>query len=68
MPHIVISQASRLSPEKKEAVLSKVTAAYAEATGTDPAKVSVVLQEVDRSDWAVAGQSLASRDAAARGD
>lgn len=65
MPLIRISHATRLGAESKETLLRRVTEAYAEATGSDPAKVWVILEELDRNDWASGGTSLASRDAAA---
>lgn len=38
-----------------------VTAAYSAASGCDPAKVWVILEEVDKADWSTGGSSLASR-------
>lgn len=65
MPLIRVSHASRLDPAAKEALHARLTAAYAEATGGDPAKVWVMIEELDRADWATGGASLAARDAAA---
>lgn len=64
MPLIRISHAAKLDAETKETMLREVTSAYANSTGSDPSKVWVIVEEVERTDWASAGLSLASRDAA----
>lgn len=65
MPMIRISHAAEYDQAKKEQILREVTAAYAEATGCDPAKVWVVLEEIHKSDWSTGGMSIASRAAQA---
>lgn len=63
MPMIRISHAAQYDPAAKEKILREVTAAYAVATGCDPAKVWVVLEEVPKTDWSTGGTSIAARAA-----
>lgn len=66
MPLIRVSHAARLDAETKERMLREVTEAYARSTGSDASKVWVILDEVERTDWATSGISLAARDAATK--
>ncbi|WP_345345789.1 tautomerase family protein [Rhodococcus olei] len=59
MPLIQISQTTGLSAERKRAVIEAVTAAYAEASGKDPAKVWVTITDVPGENWGVGGVPLA---------
>ena len=61
MPLIRISHAARHEQDQKERIMRDVTAAYSAASGCDPAKVWVILEQVDKADWATGGSSLASR-------
>jgi len=61
MPLIRISHAASHGPDTKEAIIREVTAAYANASGCDPAKVWLLLEEVGPEDWATGGVSLAER-------
>lgn len=65
MPLIRISHAANYAQPVKDRVMADVTAAYAAATGCDPAKVWVIMEEVDRTDWATGGMSLAAKAKAA---
>lgn len=64
MPLIRISHAATYDDSVKEAVMRDVTRAYAEATGCDPAKVWVIVEEVGKADWSTGGTSLAAKAAA----
>ncbi|WP_417426996.1 tautomerase family protein [Hoeflea sp.] len=68
MPLIRISHAARYEAPVKEKILADVTAAYAAASGCDPAKVWVIVDEVEGSDWSTGGVSLASKVMGAAGD
>lgn len=59
MPLIQISQTAGLSAARKRAVIEAVTAAYADASGKDPAKVWVTIAEVPAENWGVGGVPLA---------
>ncbi|CAN7716663.1 tautomerase family protein [Aminobacter aminovorans] len=61
MPLIRISHAASYAQPVKDRLMVEVTAAYAAATGCDPAKVWVIVDEVDKSDWATGGTSLAAK-------
>lgn len=61
MPLIRVSHAARYNQAEKERIMRDVTAAYAAACGCDPAKVWVLLEEVEKTDWATGGASIASR-------
>lgn len=61
MPLIRISHAAQYQPEQKENIMKAVTQAYAQASGCEPAKVWVLLEEVSADDWATGGTSLAAR-------
>lgn len=64
MPLIHVEHATAQSDDAKRALVTAMTDAYAASTGTDPAKVWVVLDEVPRTDWGIGGTTLADRDAA----
>lgn len=61
MPLIRISHASAQTADQKRELVRAVTDAYSEVTGADPAKVSVVLDEINRENWATGGVPLADR-------
>jgi 4-oxalocrotonate tautomerase len=61
VPLIRISHASYQDSDHKRSLVRAMTDAYAAATGTDPAKVWVVLDEVPRENWATGGIPLADR-------
>jgi len=60
MPIIRITSAGHQDQSVKDAVMRDVTAAYVAATKSDPAKVWVVLEEIERNDFATGGVSLAA--------
>lgn len=61
MPLIRISHAATYEQPIKEAVMRDVTRAYAEATGCDPSKVWVLIEELDKADWSTGGTSLEAK-------
>ncbi len=58
MPLIQISQTPGLSDDDKRRTIEAVTAAYAEATGKNPASVWVTITEIPRASWGVGGAPL----------
>ena len=61
MPTIAITQTTGADRTKRAAILKAVTAAYAEASGANPASVWVTMTEVERENWAIGGETLAER-------
>jgi 4-oxalocrotonate tautomerase len=61
VPLVRISHASTQDADQKRKLVRAMTDAYADATGADPAKVWVVLDEVPRENWATGGVPLADR-------
>ena len=59
MPLIQILNASPSTPERKRQLISELTRTYAEVMRMRPDTIRVVIQEVDRDSWGVAGLTLA---------
>ena len=59
MPLIQVLNASPASTDKKRELLAALTATYAEVMEIRPETIRVVLHEVPREDWSVAGVTLA---------
>ncbi|OOP65324.1 hypothetical protein BMF89_00270 [Arthrobacter sp. SRS-W-1-2016] len=57
-PLIQVLNASPASTEKKRELLAALTSTYAEVIGIRPDTIRVVLQEVPRENWPVAGVTL----------
>jgi 4-oxalocrotonate tautomerase len=62
MPLIEIKHAQPFTPEAEAGIIQAVTDAYATASGADPSKVWVILEEVPRHRWGSGGTTLAARD------
>lgn len=60
MPLIRVSYAGHYDQSVKDAIMRDVTDAYVAATKSDAAKVWVVLEEVERSDWSTGGTALSA--------
>ena len=59
MPMIRIEMFAGRTPEQKRALMKEITEAFVRTAGSTPESVQVVLTDVEKSDWAVAG-TLAS--------
>lgn len=59
MPLIQVSNASPSSSEKKRELLAALTETYASVMGIRPDTIRVILTEVSRENWSVAGVTLA---------
>ncbi|RAX43666.1 4-oxalocrotonate tautomerase [Arthrobacter sp. AQ5-06] len=59
MPLIHVLNASPSSTEKKRQLLAALTATYAEVMEIRPNTIRVVLHELPRENWSVAGVPLA---------
>jgi 4-oxalocrotonate tautomerase len=59
MPLIQVLNASPSSTAKKRQLLAELTATYARVMGIRPDTIRVILQELPRENWSVAGITLA---------
>lgn len=60
MPIIQVHNASPSSIEKKRELVAALTATYAQVMGIRPDTIRVILHEVPRKNWSVAGVTLAA--------
>ncbi|MBS3135355.1 4-oxalocrotonate tautomerase family protein [Candidatus Woesearchaeota archaeon] len=58
MPYIDIKVAGKLTKEQKEKICSEVTRVISEITKKKPESHYVVIEEVERENWAVGGKLL----------
>ncbi|WP_414155760.1 tautomerase family protein [Pseudomonas sp. BNK-43-a] len=65
MPIAIIHIAEGRTPEKKRALLDKVTLAIADSLEVSVESVRVLLQEIPETQWTAGGQTLAERRAKA---
>jgi 4-oxalocrotonate tautomerase len=56
MPNITVQMFAGRDVEKKRALVSALTRATVEALGCKPEAVNIILQDVEKSDWAQAGR------------
>lgn len=61
MPIIRVEMFTGRSREQKRALARELTDAFVRAAGGKPEAVTVILQDVDRQDWAVAGELMADK-------
>ncbi|SFO37496.1 MULTISPECIES: tautomerase family protein [Actinomadura] len=64
MPLVHISLAEGRPPDQVRALIGEVHDAVVRATGTDPARVRVLVHELPSTHWAAGGVTLAEREAA----
>ncbi|GAA1790463.1 MULTISPECIES: tautomerase family protein [Actinomadura] len=62
MPLVQISLAAGRPPDQIRRLIAEVHDAVVRATGTDPARVRVLVQELPPTHWAAGGVTLAERD------
>lgn len=62
MPLLKVSYASVQNEEKKAELIAELTKTTARVLGTQESSVWVILDEVPRENWGVAGASLAEYD------
>lgn len=62
MPLLKVSYASVQNEEKKAELIAELTKTTARVLGTQESSVWVILDEVRRENWGVAGASLAEYD------
>ena len=58
MPYVNVKVAGSLTREQKAKIAERVTKVLEEVAGKPPSATYVVIDEVDRGDWAVGGKLL----------
>jgi 4-oxalocrotonate tautomerase len=58
MPYVNLKIAGTLEPEQKEALARRFTEALEEIASKPPRYTYVVIEEVERENWAIAGKLL----------
>ncbi len=61
MPVIRVEMFAGRTPEQKRALAKALTDAFVTAVGGTPQAVQVILQDVEKSDWATAGVLASER-------
>lgn len=61
MPVIRVEMFAGRTPEQKRALAKALTDAFVTAVGGTPQAVQVILQDVERSDWATGGVLASER-------
>lgn len=61
MPIVRIELLPGRSDAVKQELAERITAAFQDVCGTDPALLEVIFQSVERGDWFVGGQSYAAK-------
>jgi len=61
MPIIRVEMFKGRTREQKRALARELTEAFVRAVGGKPEAVTIVLQDVDKEDWAVAGALMADK-------
>ncbi|MNF62414.1 2-hydroxymuconate tautomerase [compost metagenome] len=62
MPLLQVSIVEGRSPELKEQLIRDLTATVVETLAVKPESVRVLIQELPKTHWGTAGQSMAKRD------
>lgn len=63
MPLIQVTLIEGRTAEQKQDFVQRVTQAAADALGSAPETVRIVLQEIDPDNWIVAGETMTQRRA-----
>ncbi|MFP3358117.1 MULTISPECIES: 4-oxalocrotonate tautomerase [Planococcus] len=61
MPFVQITIAEGREPEKKEQLISEVTATVSDVLGAPKENIRILLTEVPTTHWGIAGQSISKR-------
>ncbi|MFI0481448.1 4-oxalocrotonate tautomerase family protein [Actinomadura sp. 9N215] len=68
MPLVQVTLAAGRSPDQIRELISEVHDAVVRSTGTDPARVRVLVHELPPTHWAAGGITLAERDVPSTAD
>lgn len=55
MPMIRVEMFAGRTPEQKKALVKALTEAFVSTAGSTPESVQIILQDVEKSEWATAG-------------
>jgi 4-oxalocrotonate tautomerase len=61
MPHVTVQMLEGRTEEQKRALVEKVTDAVVETTGATKEKVTVIIEEMTKSNYAVGGKRLSDQ-------
>lgn len=61
MPIVTVQMFKGRSLEVKRELVKRVTEAVTETTGLKPETVTVVIEELDKENWAIGGQLFSDR-------
>lgn len=55
MPMIRVEMYAGRTPEQKKALVKALTEAFVSTAGSTPESVQIILQEIEKNEWATAG-------------
>jgi 4-oxalocrotonate tautomerase len=58
MPYVAVKVAGSLTKDQKEKIVQGITKLLEEVAGKPPSVTSVVIEELERENWAVGGKLL----------
>ncbi len=61
MPIVTVKPIERRSDDQKRALVEKVTDAVVETTGATPDKVSIIIEEMKKTDYGVGGRRVSDQ-------
>lgn len=62
MPMLQVSILEGRTPDQKEELIRRLTETVTETLSVKPESVRVLVQEMPKTNWGIAGQSVAKRD------
>ncbi len=62
MPMLQVAIMEGRTPAQKEELISRLTTTVTETLSVKPESVRILIQELPRANWGIAGQSVAKRD------
>ena len=61
MPYVEVKVAGRLQPKQKESISKGITKLLKDIANKEPQTTYVVISEISRDNWSVAGESLTKK-------
>ena len=61
MPYVTVKMLEGRTDDQKRALVEKVTDAVVETTGASPEKVSIIIEEMSKNHYAVAGKRMSDQ-------
>lgn len=62
MPMLQVSILEGRTPQQKEELIARLTQTVTETLSVKPESVRILIQEMPKTHWGIAGQSVAKRD------